>query len=135
MRKGYCYERNGRKFMDMGSNRRFKLVHGCVMGSGPIAGRHIGHCWIEETKYIKVPKDWKVSNKTFKMVTVHDYSRRYKRGHHLPMELYYHYGRIEERYVKRYNLERFNINALKYENWGPWPGDPVCRGRVRSLRR
>ena len=99
---GDCYEANGRHFMSYGHiNNHLKLVHGEVMGQGPLEGISYGHCWCEDNN------------------TVYDYSNG--RSLELPKKVYYLMGKIDSLdNLYKYNIREFNDKVLKFKHWGPW---------------
>jgi len=99
---GDCYSENGRRFMDMSilnGNDDIRLVHGEVVGQGPIEGVHYGHCWIEEGD------------------NVIDYSN--SREVRMPKHLYYTLGNIGDN-VWTYDKQAFRKKVMEHEHWGPW---------------
>jgi hypothetical protein len=97
---GDCYEAAGKYMMDHGIGQKgLVLVHGEVTGQGPIEGLKFGHSWLE--------KDGMVIDKAN------------GRDLHLPMELYYHIGKIGDN-VHKYDYKQFIEKVMKAKTWGPW---------------
>jgi len=102
---GDCYEANGRYFMDKsvfpGKDKKLRLVHGEVCGSGPLEGVSYGHAWIEDGS------------------TVIDVSNG--RNLRLPKAVYYKIGCIDQiGNTKSYKPEEFRKKVMQHEHWGPW---------------
>lgn len=103
---GDCYEAAG-QFMMMQCQfgqpdcEGMVLVHGEVMGQGPLEGVTYGHAWVELNG------------------TVIDKSNG--RDLHLPTVLYYSVGRIDEiDNVIKYPWSEARKKILDHEHWGPW---------------
>ena len=76
------------------------LVHGIVEGQGQLTGVLFSHAWVESGS------------------TVIDKSN----GNNIKMErkLYYHFGKIQEKYLKKYSHKQATEYMLKEAHWGPW---------------
>jgi len=98
MKKGNCYDANGKYFFNHTLDSNFRIAHGTVLGQGSIKGIRHGHCWIENGSIVM------------------DFSN----GRQIIMHKgqYYKIGKIK--HIKRYNKEQFNKMILKHKNWGPW---------------
>ena len=103
---GDCYEAAGKFIMDecmLGDvvDCQYILVHGEVMGQGPIEGTPFGHAWVLDGS------------------TVIDKSNG--RNLVLPMQIYYALGQIESiGNVHEYTWEEARTKILDYGHWGPW---------------
>jgi hypothetical protein len=77
------------------------LVHGTVLGTGPIQDIRFTHAWVELGDHV-----YEVAN-----------------GHCVRMraELYYRMGRVEN--VRRYTVTEALVEMLRTGHWGPW--DPA----------
>ena len=103
---GDCYEAAGKFIMDKcgfgnPDDCQFILVHGEVMGQGPIAGIPFGHAWVLDGS------------------TVIDKSNG--RDLAMPMQVYYAVGQIDRiDNVIEYPWEEARTKILDYGHWGPW---------------
>ena len=103
---GDCYEAAGKFIMDncgFGNpdDCQFILVHGEVMGQGPIAGIPFGHAWVLDGS------------------TVIDKSNG--RDISMPAQLYYAIGQIDSiDNIIEYPWEEARTKILDYGHWGPW---------------
>lgn len=95
---GDCYEAAGHFMMDHRPAIGMTLVHGEVLGQGPLDGVRFGHAWVETGG------------------TVIDESN----GRHIrmPKELYYTIGDIRK--TVRYSYDDFAHKVSKAKHWGPW---------------
>ena len=100
MKKGDCYQANGRKILGKPDSSGWVLCHGLVTGQGKIRGIQFGHCWCEEGD------------------NVHDFSN--DREVTVPKMLYYALGNIEPENVFKYTPEQVREKALESGTWGPW---------------
>ena len=97
---GHCFDQAYDYMMKHGpSNKKLKLVHGLVMGQGPIAGKIFKHAWVENGD------------------TVIDTSRN---NIEIPKIIYYGIGNIEEKNVFRYDYNEVIEMSEKFMNKGPW---------------
>lgn len=88
--------------------RQLTLVHGVVVGQGPIEGIEHSHCWLEyevDLVEMSVPMVLDVSN---------------GKSVQMPAHLYYHIGKIKQDWIKRYDYAEAAKNALKIGHYGPW---------------
>jgi len=112
MELGDCYEVAGQWMVENPGTNCF-LIHAEVIGQGHLEGIPYGHAFI-------LCDDM-----------VHDYSNGRKIV--LPKVVYYHLGKIEERYiysgegyrerhpqVYQYSQEEAMKKILEFEHWGPW---------------
>jgi hypothetical protein len=97
-KRGDCYQAAGKYMMDHGIGGNLVLVHGEVLGQGPLEGVRFGHAWIEKGSDVL-----DVSNG--KMLTI-------------PKGLYYAIGDIKR--TVRYTHKEFLKRVLDTEHWGPW---------------
>jgi len=102
---GDCYEAAGQYMMQECTfgkdNCGLVLVHGEVMGQGPIEGITFGHAWVEIDG----------------MVIDKSNGRDLK----LPAALYYHAGKINEiNNVIRYPWSEARVKIIDNGTWGPW---------------
>ena len=103
---GDCYEAAGKFIMEecmLGGvdDCQYILVHGEVMGQGPIAGIPFGHAWVLDGS------------------TVIDRSNG--RDISMPAQLYYAIGQIDRiDNVIEYPWEEARTKILDYGQWGPW---------------
>ena len=102
---GDCYEAAGRFMMDQctfGSSCDLRLVHGEVMGQGPVEGITFGHAWILDDRGMVIDK----SNGRDVM---------------LPESIYYKAGQIDSiDNVIEYSWDEARKKILEYGHWGPW---------------
>ena len=106
MKGGDCYEAAGKYMMDECTfggvdSCGLVLVHGEVMGQGPIAGIPYGHAWLLDG------------------ATVLDKSN----GRDIKMSqmIYYALGQIDNiDNVIEYSWEEARTKILDYGHWGPW---------------
>ena len=104
---GDCYEAAGRFMMDNCSFgppdcHGFTLVHGEVMGQGPLEGITYGHAWVLDPSMNVIDK----SN---------------GRNLVLPKQLYYSVGQIDSiGNVYEYTWDETRKLILRKEHWGPW---------------
>ena len=103
---GNCYESAGQHMMmecqfggpdcdDM------LLVHGEVMGQGPVEGIPFGHAWVELNGMV--------------------IDKSNGRDLQLPTQFYYSIGRIDEiGNVVKYPWSEAKMKILEYQHWGPW---------------
>ncbi len=102
---GNCYEAAG-QFMMMKCQFRggcdgLTLVHGEVMGQGPVEGIPFGHAWVESNGMV--------------------IDKSNGRNLELPASLYYEIGRINEiGNVVKYSWDDARNKILEFEHWGPW---------------
>jgi hypothetical protein len=96
---GDCYRANGNEFFNSFGGPNVFLVHGEVVGQGPLEGVHYGHCWIEDGEDVI-----DVSN---------------GRNIRIPKDLYYTIGRIGKN-VHRYTMDEARERVMKFKHWGPW---------------
>lgn len=82
------------------------LVHGVVIGQGPLDGRRVDHAWVE------------VEGGHYTVTLVVDRSNG--RNLLLPRDMYYRLGRIVEAECTRYTPEETRTNMLRTEHFGPW---------------
>lgn len=102
-RGGDCYQVSGKYVMDhglMGKNPNLFLVHGIVIGQGPISGIEYGHAWVEDNDECI------------------DLSQG--RNIRMPKVLYYALGNIDTSKQFRYTPEEMRRKILDTGNWGPW---------------
>lgn len=103
---GDCYEAAGKFIMNEcmlgdADNCRYILVHGEVMGQGPIAGISFGHAWVLDGS------------------TVIDKSNG--RDLTMPSQIYYAIGQIDSLdNIIEYSWEEARTKILDYGHWGPW---------------
>ncbi|HIL97573.1 MAG TPA: hypothetical protein EYG51_16920 [Pseudomonadales bacterium] len=103
---GDCYEAAGKYIMDkcqFGSSEdcNLTLVHGEVMGQGPLEGITFGHAWVLSGG-LAIDK----SN---------------GRNIELPKQFYYALGGIDNiGNVHEYDWDAARDNILTYQHWGPW---------------
>jgi len=101
---GSCYQDAMNYFsMKSISNKKLKLVHGLVVGQGPIEGVKYGHAWVEDGN------------------TVIDPSK--KPALKVPKQLYYAIGNIKKSTVFDYNRAETSAAVSKHKTYGPW--EPV----------
>jgi hypothetical protein len=102
-RDGDCYQVAGRYVMDhglMGDDQNVFLVHGIVVGQGPISGLEYGHAWVEEgDECIDLSQG---------------------RNIRMPKVLYYALGNIDPSKQFRYSPEEMRRKILDVGHWGPW---------------
>jgi len=105
--EGDCYEAAGRYIMQecltrlAGNGCELTLVHGEVMGQGPIEGITFGHAWLLDGD------------------TVIDRSNG--RDIQMPRMIYYLVGQIDRiGNVHEYTWEDARRYITMYEHWGPW---------------
>lgn len=96
---GDCYQKNGSVFLWELDNPNALLVHGEVMGQGPLEGIKFGHCWIEAGSVV--------------------FDRSNGREIAVPKDLYYAIGQIGGN-VHKYTLEQVREKVTKTKKWGPW---------------
>lgn len=102
-RGGDCYEVSGKYVMDhalMGNNPNLFLVHGIVVGQGPIEGVEYGHAWVEDNDECI------------------DLSQG--RDIRMPKAIYYALGNIDPSKQYRYSPEEMRRKILDSGHWGPW---------------
>ena len=106
---GDCYEAAGKWFLDNAMNvftakpkdPDLRLVHGEVMGQGPLAGVGFGHAWVEDGDMVIDPSNDKLTR--------------------MPKQLYYLLGKIDRiDNVHRYDVPTFRRRIATYQHWGPW---------------
>lgn len=105
---GDCYEAAGKYIMDKvlafwveDPQHQLRLVHGEVLGQGPIEGQRLGHAWVEDGD------------------TVIDVSN--DRDLRMPKELYYAIGCIDQiNNLHVYTPEEARKKILQSQTWGPW---------------
>jgi len=103
---GDCYEAAGKYIMDKCMITRedtcsFTLVHGEVMGQGPLEGVTYGHAWILDGG------------------TVIDVSNG--RNLQMPQVLYYAVGQVDNiGNLHEYTWDQARKKIVDYEHWGPW---------------
>ena len=101
---GNCYEAAANYLMAhgmLGPKKDLVLVHGEVMGQGPLEGVTFGHAWVLDGD------------------TVIDESN----GRHLrqPKSLYYGIGHVDEiGNVHEYTIAKAREHLLRYKVYGPW---------------
>lgn len=103
MKKGNCYESNGKKMLEMNYKRNNKgwfVCHGEVTGQKgtQVEGVRFGHCWLEKDGFCFDYSNGK------KIVT--------------GKEIYYRLGKVKN--VVKYNGQEFVKKLLETENWGSW---------------
>lgn len=104
--QGNCYEAAGKFIIDnllAGEAERYNLVHGEVMGQGPLEGVQFGHAWIVDTTTDNVTD---LSN---------------GRNITLPRQIYYLLGQIDQ--IGNYHVytaQEAKDMMTKYRNYGPW---------------
>lgn len=103
---GDCYEAGADFLMQMKMSGRheemdeYRLVHGLVMGQGPLEGVRYTHCWLEKDN----------------MVIDKSNGRNIK----MPKRTYYGIGQIQEKDVIRYTpLDAFAM-MVDTGIYGPW---------------
>ena len=100
---GDCYEASGKYMMDncMFGSCELTLVHGEVMGQGPLEGVTYGHAWVLSGD------------------TVIDVSNG---GNlQLPKSVYYAVGQIDNiGNIVEYTWGEARKKIMDYEHWGPW---------------
>lgn len=94
---GTCYED---AYQYISKNPEATLVHGLVVGQGPIEGVLYNHAWIEKGNRVIDPS--------------------LKPALTVPKELYYKLGRIDTKTVYRYDHSEFLEKVLEHETYGPW---------------
>jgi hypothetical protein len=102
---GDCYEAAGKFMMDecqLGDScEGLTLVHGEVMGQGPVAGIPFGHAWVLDGST--------------------DIDKSNGRDIAMPMRVYYAIGQIDRiDNVIEYPWEEARTKILDYGHWGPW---------------
>lgn len=96
--RGFCFDRSA-KWLVLEQGREFeqaKLVHGTVMGQGPLDGVRFAHAWVEID-------DW-----------VFDVSQAFLS----PKGAYYEIAQAED--IVSYSGTEAAVNLMKEKNWGPW---------------
>jgi hypothetical protein len=81
-----------------------ELVHGEVLGQGPLEGVRYGHAWVELNGAL-----------------VLDHSNG--REIHLPAAVYYELGDIDPASVVRYDASEARRKLIEFEHYGPWGED------------
>ena len=76
------------------------LVHGIVEGQGALTGLLFPHAWIESGSSV-IDKS---NENDIKM----------------ERKLYYLLGKIQKKYLKKYNHKEAVNNMLEKSHWGPW---------------
>jgi hypothetical protein len=96
--KGFCFDACAKWFLyDQGADYpQARLVHGTVMGRGPISGKRFTHAWVEI-------EDW-----------VFDISQNI----FAEKDEYYDLAQAQD--TVSYDANETRINLLKTEQWGPW---------------
>jgi hypothetical protein len=102
---GDCYEAAGKFMMDScqfsGDDCNLILIHGEVMGQGPVAGTPFGHAWVLDGS------------------TVIDKSNG--RDLTMPMQIYYAIGQIDNiGNIHQYTWTEARKQILDNGHWGPW---------------
>jgi len=102
---GDCYEAAGRYMMMKcqfgGGCDNLTLVHGEVMGQGPLAGTTFGHAWILDGGVV--------------------IDKSNGRDLQLPQEIYYALGQIDRiGNTHEYSWEEARNLIVDFEHWGPW---------------
>lgn len=100
--EGQCYK-VAYQFFDRNNykNPGMKLVHGLIIGQGPIEGKKIDHAWVEYNGY------------------VYDYtlSEKYQV---LPIRDYYKLARLNEKDLIKYTPDQVLKLVLEHKTYGPW---------------
>ena len=111
--RGDCFEAAGKLMMDLSMAGEdmsdVRLVHGEVIGEGPVEGIKFGHAWVE--KLNELPEGFG------KMEWVLDYSNGGKTE--MPKALYYCLGKIAAN-THHYTYPEMSSKCTEVENWGPW---------------
>lgn len=98
-RHGNCFEVALKEFLK--NPKRYTLVHGVVVGQGPLDGLEYCHAWvIDERTDTVIDKTQPQGKQKF------------------PIGLYYMIGKIE--ITKEYDLESVYEMVDKYGTYGPW---------------
>jgi transglutaminase-like putative cysteine protease len=83
----------------------FRIVHGTPVGTaGEVLGRRYWHAWVE----VDTPSGW----------VVMDYSNG--KEAHLPREVYYEAGQLDEATVWRFTLAEAEQLQRRHRHCGPW---------------
>jgi hypothetical protein len=98
---GDCFKAAAEFVMGGTQDEPLTLVHGTVLGSGPIQGIRFTHAWVELGDHV-----YEVAN---------------GRCDRMRAELYYRMGRVEN--VRRYTVAEVLTETLRTGHWGPW--DPA----------
>ena len=100
---GKCFV-NAYDYMSANSSSKINLVHGLVVGQGPIEGVLYNHAWIEK------------GNEVIDTALKAQGAKRYK----FPKDLYYAVGQINPKTVFKYTFKEMIENVLETEVYGPW---------------
>ena len=100
---GTCFV-DAYEFLSKNINPKYKLVHGLVIGQGPIEGVVYNHAWIEEGDTVIDTSLKAQGRSTYKF----------------PKEIYYAIGQINSKTIFRYSHKEMVKNILETENYGPW---------------
>lgn len=76
------------------------LVHGVVTGQGELEGLKIGHAWVEDGNNV-------IDESNGNSIKI-------------PKQLYYKFGRIDERDLVKYTSQEARKMMMKKGNYGPW---------------
>ncbi len=109
---GDCYQVAWRKItsMDFEEAKDWRLVHGEVIGTKPLAGKHFGHAWLEKTEDFNGHKH---------VMVLDCANNRYTE---LPRDFYYDVGGIVDEPGKlfRYTAEEARRNGIQTGHYGSW---------------
>jgi len=92
-KNGDCYQQ---AYRYVTSHPTATLVHGIVVGRGPIEGIEYNHAWAEE--------NGNVIDKTMNL--------------ELPIDAYYALGQVRLTY--KYSIDELYKKSLEYKTYGPW---------------
>lgn len=104
---GDCYKAAGSYISRLACSAQeegYTLVHGVVNGQGSLAGRRIGHAWVE------------VDDGPVVMVVDVSNDRHLV----MPRDAYYQLGRVVPEECRRYTPEEAIIEMVRSRHWGPW---------------
>ena len=95
---GFCFS-DSAEWLLYGQGKDFpqaRLVHGTVMGQGPLEGVRFVHGWLEIEDWVYDPSQDLVAHK----------------------KEFYHLGQVED--AVSYSDTEAAVSLLKEQNWGPW---------------
>ena len=115
---GHCFENTGRHMMHEPADTDLTLVHGYMIGSGPIEGVRFAHSWLERTEEVEVEINGEtktVIERTAIDMTTDD---RVETPLEMPAQLYEYFGQAEV--MARYTKDEAVDKMAETGHFGPW---------------
>lgn len=123
--QGHCFENTGRYMLNNPGTDTI-LVHGTMMGQGPIEGIRFAHSWLERTE------EHEVNGQTMQVRIAIDMTtdERVDEPLELPADLYENIGQAEVH--ARYTADEVLSKLAEHQHWGPWDFEETAEAAQRQ---